>query len=105
MCIRTYVLIYYGRMYIVIDLIAALPGVSCSRSPRKHQLVEGLLKLNADPNIIQKAHETKKGTWKGPRTLSIPVYSMESPSPTPITENSRYMGFCARADQENARSP
>ena len=94
----TYVLIYYGRMYIVIDLIAAFPGVSCSRFPRKHGLTEGLLELKADPNIIQEGHHNKKGSWIKSRTLSIPACSMESPLPTPIMENSRYTGFRARAD-------
>ena len=94
----TYVLIYYGRMYMVIDLIAALPGVSCSRFPRKHQLVEGLLKLKAEPNIIQDAHMTQKGGWVKRRTLSIPACTMESPFPTHIMENSRYTGFSAKAD-------
>ena len=101
----TYVLIYYGRMYMVIDLIAALPGVSCSRFPRKHPLVEGLLKLKADPNIIHAAHMTQKGAWVKCRTVSIPACTMESPFPTPIMENSRYTGFSARACKENTRSP
>ena len=82
----------------VIDLIAALPGVSCSRFPRKHQLVEGLLTLKADPNIIQDGHRTPKGWWVRSRTLSIPACTMESPFPTPIMENSRYTGFFASAD-------
>ena len=67
----------------VIDLIAALPGVSCSRFPRKHGLAEGLLELKADPNIIQEGHLTKNGRWVKRRTLSIPACSMESPPPDP----------------------